>query len=135
MRGDKMTRDELIQLLLVERKTILQVAVIADVHRNTVGKWVREYEIDITQWWRHQPLICNNCGHLIDPEGDLPEGKRKAMITKPKKFCDTCKVDIARTKNREKASRYRKKNREKYNEYLREYRKNKPVTSDKESNE
>ena len=127
-----MTREELVQLLLVERKTIFQVAQKLDVHRNTISNWMKKWDIDITDWWKYQTLTCNECGQEIDPKIELPMNKRKAMIKKPKNVCETCRADIARIKNREKGRRFRNKNRKHYNNYMKEYREKQKLKDQKD---
>jgi transposase-like protein len=117
----EVTKAFLIQKLLIERVEVKQLARELGVHRNTLQKWMKEYEIYLLDWWKYKPIICGNCRHEIDPDKVLPENKRKMLLKKEVVYCEDCKDEVRKAKNREKQQRHRDGNRDYYNYYMRKY--------------
>lgn len=114
-------RDTLVQLLLIERLTVTEAAVKLGIHRNTLSGYIKDYNIDINSWWYYKPIFCTACKKEIDPDRELEESKRKRRISNKINYCETCKIEKRKKKNREKQSRFREKNRDYYNKYMRDY--------------
>ena len=87
-------------------------------HRNTVHRAVKAYEINTKEWWKHQRIHCKDCGAEIDPEVKLGERARKRLIGREEPLCDTCKAERRKVYNREKQREWRARNRSKYNAYM-----------------
>lgn len=117
------SREQLWQYLIEDRMNMTEVAMKLGVHRNTVNKWCKEWDIDPNLWWKYKRIPCNECGKEVDPEKKFSKKVRIRLFRNKENLCEACKIERRRKKNREKAARYREKNREKYNAYMREYRK------------
>ncbi len=120
------TREQLIELLLVERLSVVEAARRLGVHRNTVHRAVKAYEINTKEWWKHQRIHCKDCGAEIDPEVKLGERARKRLIGREEPLCDTCKAERRKVYNREKQREWRARNRSKYNAYMKRWREEHP---------
>jgi hypothetical protein len=119
----EVSKELLEKLLFHDRLMIKDIARELKVHRNTVSKWIKEFDIDTRMWWYHRPIACTECGKEIDSKRELPEKRRKNLLARKILRCESCKKEVARRQNREKAQRFRDKNRDYYNFYMREYRK------------
>lgn len=127
------SKDKLEELLLGQRLTVKEVSDKLRVHRNTLSKLIKKYEIDTTSWWSYQSAYCTQCGVELDPDREYNPRRRKALLTRHPKYCEECKVEVDRVKNRDKQRRWREKNRRYYNKYMREYRQR--TEGEKELNE
>lgn len=123
---NKPSREELQKLCLVDRLTESEIADKYEVHRNTISRWKREYEINIKDWWKYQELRCRDCDIEIDPDVELESSKRMALIRardRGKLLCQDCDEKVKREYNRHKQAEWRENNRDKYNEYMKRWRK------------
>jgi len=118
-------KEELIDLLCVQRLTLEQAAARLGVHKKTVWNYKKAYAIDSRLWWKYQRLFCQECGEEIDPEVKFEEGKRKRLLKKGKVLCDPCKKEDTKKKDRERKRIYRENNRDEYNKYMRELQRKK----------
>lgn len=119
-------KEDLIQALLVEHLTEYAAAAKLGVHRNTIVRAKREYNINGKDWWKYQKIKCAHCGELIDPDVQLDEASRKKLIRKEKPLHEHCKKELTRKKDRDRQRAWRDRHRERYNEYMRRWRKENP---------
>ena len=54
----EVSKELLEKLLFHDRLMIKDIARVLKVHRNTVSKWIREFDIDPRMWWYHRPIAC-----------------------------------------------------------------------------
>jgi RNase P subunit RPR2 len=117
------TREQLIQLLLVEHLTEAEAAEKLGVHRNTITRAKKTHDINIKDWWKYQKLYCTKCNKELDPHVEMDANTRKKLIKSTTKVCNECKEKHDKFINREKQARWRENNRDEYNAYMREWRK------------
>jgi len=114
------TKEELVDLLLVQKLTLEQAAARLGVTHKTVWNYKKAYAIDGRLWWKYQKIFCPECGVEIDPYVELDENKRKKLVKKGNVLCESCKIEDRRKKDRERKANYRKNHRDEYNKYMRE---------------
>lgn len=120
----KITKEQLIQLILIDRMSEREAAEVLGVHRNTVHRAKKLHEINPKDWWMHQKVYCVECGGELDPGVELSEKVRKKLIARDKPECKMCKDHKRKENNRLNQYDWRHKNRDKYNEYMRKWRAN-----------
>lgn len=119
LRRPDITKEELIDLLLVQNLTLKQAASMLGLSDKTVWNYKKAYGIDGRLWWKYQRIFCPECGVEIDPNVELDEKKRKSLIKKGHVLCEPCKKEERRRRDRERKAKYRKEHRDEYNEYMR----------------
>lgn len=117
---DLVGKNELIDLLCVRHLSRNDTAKTLNINPTTVTRYAKHYGIDARLWWKYQRIFCPECGVEIDPNVELPEAKRKALIKKGHVLCEDCKVNDRKKKDRDAKREKRDANREEYNKYQRE---------------
>jgi hypothetical protein len=120
MREFLVGKQEIIDLLCIQHLTIKQAAARVGVTEKTFSKYSKVYKVDARDWWKYQQIFCPECGKLIDPDVQLGEKERKALIKKGHVLCDECKKDKRRDQDKVNKRNWRAEHREEYNNYQRE---------------
>lgn len=116
------TREQIVQLILVEHLTEAEAADRLGVHKNTIARAKKLYDIDVADWWKYQKVFCKTCGKELDPEVKLDSKARKLLINRKNPRCEDCRIAHQKEYGREKQAEWRDNHRDDFNAYMRKWR-------------